>query len=55
MSKSSIKDLLNNLLDEPKGFKYQITLNVLLKKIQPKENKLLTVYFNSKTKKVINH
>ena len=26
MSKSSIKELLNDLLDERKGFKYQITL-----------------------------
>ena len=28
-SKSSIKDLFNNLLDEIKGFKYQITVKVL--------------------------
>ena len=27
-SKSSIKDLFNDLLDETKGFKYQITLKV---------------------------
>ena len=33
-SKSSIKDLFNNLLNETKGFKYQITVKVLLKKIQ---------------------
>ena len=32
--KSSIKDLFSNLLNETKGFKYQITLKVLLKKIQ---------------------
>ena len=31
-SKSSIKDLFNDLLDETKGFKYQITLKILLKK-----------------------
>ena len=31
-SKSSIKDLFNNLLNETKGFKYQITVKVLLKK-----------------------
>ena len=31
-SKSSIKDLLSDLLDETKGFKYQITLKVTLKK-----------------------
>ena len=30
-SKSSIKDLFNDLLDETKGFKYQITLKVELK------------------------
>ena len=33
-SKSSIKDLFNDLLHETKGFKYQITVKVLLKKIQ---------------------
>ena len=33
-SKLSIKDLFNNLLNETKGFKYQITVKVLLKKIQ---------------------
>ena len=30
-SKSSIKDLLSDLLNERKGFKYQITVKVLLK------------------------
>ena len=33
-SESSIKGLFNNLLNETKGFKYQITVKVLLKKIQ---------------------
>ena len=33
-SKSSIKYLFNDLLNEAKGFKYQITVKVLLKKIQ---------------------
>ena len=33
-SKSSFKDLFNNLLNETKGLKYQITVKVLLKKIQ---------------------
>ena len=33
-SKSSIKDLFNDLLNETKGFKYQITLKVLFKKVQ---------------------
>ena len=32
-SKSSIKDLFNNLLNETKGFKYQITIKILLKNI----------------------
>ena len=34
-SKSSIKDLLSGLLNETKGFKYQITLKVILKKFKP--------------------
>ena len=33
-SKLSIKDLFSNHLNETKGFKYQITVKVLLKKIQ---------------------
>ena len=33
-SKSSIKDLFSNILNESKGFNYQITVKVLLKKIQ---------------------
>ena len=33
-SKSSIKDLFNDLLNETKGFKYPITVKVLLKKIR---------------------
>ena len=36
-SKSSIKDLFSDLLNETKGFKYQITLKVMLKKYKPKE------------------
>ena len=31
-SKLSIKDLFNDLLNETKGFKYQITVQCLLKK-----------------------
>ena len=31
-SKSSIKDLFNDLLNETKGFKYQITVKISLKK-----------------------
>ena len=33
-SKSSIKDLFNDLLNETKGFKYHITVKVLLKEKQ---------------------
>ena len=33
-SKLSIKDLFSNRLNETKGFNYQITVKVLLKKIQ---------------------
>ena len=55
-SKSSIKDLLNDLLDKPKGFKYQITLKVNLKKNKLEgEIEFTPVYFNSTTKTVINH
>ena len=55
-SKSSIKNLLNDLLNELKGFKYQITVDVLLKKY--KHNGVIDfrpVYFNSVTKTVTNH
>ena len=33
-SKLNVKDLFSNRLNETKGFKYQITVKVLLKKIQ---------------------
>ena len=35
VSKSSIKDLFSDLLNETKGFKYQITLKATLKKYKP--------------------
>ena len=55
-SKSSIKDLFSELLNETKGFKYQITLKVMLKKYRPNGDiELKPVYFNSTTKTVINH
>ena len=55
-SKSSIKDLFNDLLNETKGFKYQITAKVLLKKYKLNgEIEFAPVYFNSFTKTVINH
>ena len=42
-SKSSIKYLFNDLLDEKKGFKYQITLKVELKNTSRKRN---SVFFS---------
>ena len=49
-SKSSIKDLFNDLLNETKGFKSYI------KKYKQKgEIEFTPVYFNSTTKTVINH
>ena len=55
-SKWSIKDVFSDLLNEIKGFKYQITVQVLLKKYKPNgEIECAPVYFNSVTKLVINH
>ena len=55
-SKLSIKDLFSNLINEIKGFKYQITLKILLKKYKANgEIEFTPVYFNSLTKLVINH
>ena len=55
-SKLSIEDLFSNLVNEMKGFKYQITFKVLLKKYKPNgEIEYTPVYFNSLTKLVINH
>ena len=54
-SRSSIKDLFNDLLNETRGFKYQITVKVLLKKYKPNgEIEFAPVYFNSSTKTIIN-
>ena len=54
-SKSSIKNLFNDYLDETKGFKYQITLKVMLKKYKPnREIEFRPVYFNSTTEIVTN-
>ena len=53
-SKSSIKDLFSDLLNETKGFKYQITVKVLLKKYKLNgEIEFAPVYFNSVTETVI--
>ena len=55
-SKLSFKNLLSNLLNEIKGFKYQITVKVLLQKYKlDAENESRLVYFNSVTKTVTNH
>ena len=46
-SKSSIKDLFSNLLNETKGLKYQITVKVLLKEYKLNgEIEFAPVYFN---------
>ena len=48
--------MFSDLLNETKGFKYQITLKVLLKKYKPdRESEFRPVYFNSATKTLINH
>ena len=48
--------MFNDLLNETKGFKYQITVKVLLKKYKPNEEiEFNPVYFNSSTKTIINH
>ena len=55
-SKSSIKDLFNNLLNETNGFKNQIIVKVLLKKYKPNEEIEFTpVCFNSSTKAIRNN
>ena len=55
-SKLSIKDLFSHLLNEAKGFKYQITVKVLLKKYNLNgEIEFAPVYFNSATKTLLNH
>ena len=55
-SMSSIKDLFIDLLNETRGFKYQITVKGLLKIYKPNgEIEFTPVYFNSSTKTVINH
>ena len=48
--------MFSDLLYETKGFKYQITVQVLLKKYKPNgEIEFTPVYFNSVPKLVINH
>ena len=50
----SIKDLFNDLLNQTKGFKYQITLKVTLEKYKSTEIEFAPVYFNSTTITVTN-
>ena len=48
--------MFSDLLDETKGFRYEITTKVTLKKYKPNEEIEFTpVYFNSTTKTVMNH
>ena len=55
-SELSIKNLFSDLLNETKGFKYQITVEVLLKKYKHNgEIEFRPIYFNSVTKTVTNH
>ena len=54
-SKSSLEDLFKNILNVMKGFKYQITVTVLLCKHKMNGDiEYDPVYFNSPTKTVIN-
>ena len=54
-SKSSIKDLFTDLLNEMKGFKHQATVKVLLSKDKRNEGiEYSSVYFNTITETVIN-
>ena len=46
-SKSNIKDLFSNVLNETKSFEYQITVKNLLKKIQAPMEKLNLLQFVS--------
>ena len=56
VSKTSIKNLFKDLLDEIKGFKDQVTVKSLSRKDKKiGETELAPVYFNSITKTVINH
>ena len=56
MSKSSFINLFDDILNETRGFKYQITVKVLLKKLDfVKEIGFARLYFNSLKKTVINN
>ena len=55
-NKSSIKDLFSDILNKRKRFKYQITIEVTLKKYKPNGKiEFRSFYLNSTRKIVINH
>ena len=54
-SKTSIEDLFNDLSDETKDFKHQVTIKILLKKYKSTEIEFHPGFLNSPTKAVINH
>ena len=55
-SKVSIKNLFSDLMNETTRFKYKITVRTLLKNCKVhREIEFRPVYFDSKTKKIINH
>ena len=55
-TKLSIKNLFSGLLNELKGFKYQITVEDFLQKYKHnRETEFRPVYFNSVAKTVTNH
>ena len=48
--------MLSDILNETKGFKYKITLKVMLKKYKPNgQIEFRPVCFNSTPKKILNH
>ena len=52
----SIRNFFSDLLNELKGFKYQITVEVLFKKYKHnRKTEFRPVYFNSVTKTVTSH
>ena len=50
-SKASIKDLFNDLLNKTKGFKYQITIKVMLKNTSQMEKLNLNQFISIQQKK----
>ena len=54
-NKLAIKALFSDLLNETKGFRYQVTMKVLLKKYKISEIEFAPAYFNSTVKTVINY